>query len=317
MKHHEPKSIIVVERHRVRGDVVEDCTDNLSVEEPLEIKVESYSGGETGIRSVAVTMRTPGRDDELAAGFLFSECIITKPNQIEKISQDKCNGIIVSLKPGVTVDSEMLERHSFINSSCGVCGKKSIASVLKRLDNAASLAGSNAAPSSSDSSSDFASSASDKLTAPAAVFATMSRSLRLMQSDFNTTGGIHASALFTTGGKLIDLREDVGRHNALDKLIGSMLLRNQLPLNDSILFLSGRASFELIQKAANAGIQIVAAVGAPSSLAVELATEAGITLVGFVRGDRFNIYCGRDRIVCANRDELDQSGCPPRLELLA
>jgi FdhD protein len=282
MKHSNPKNIVVVETHKVRSGAIEACSDSLSVEEPLEIKIEfgDDSNCSRKTQSVAVTMRTPGNDAELAVGFLFAESIIESYDQIEDISQDRCNGVTILIKPGVQFYVENLERHSFINSSCGVCGKKSVESVMKR-------------SSLTKVPTDFE---ADSFSVNASVFATMSRSLRMMQSDFDTTGGIHASALFTSAGRLIDLREDVGRHNALDKLIGAMLMQSRLPVDQTILFLSGRASFELIQKAVNAGIRIVAAVGAPSSLAVELASEAGITLVGFVREDRFNIYCGADRI---------------------
>jgi FdhD protein len=274
MKNLRSKNIIVVETHKVRLDKMETCFDSLSVEEPLEIKIAS-AAEDFAPQTIAVTMRTPGHDEELAVGFLFAESIIQSFVQVESVAQSKCNGVVVSLKPGVNPDLTKLERHSFVSSSCGVCGKKSVESVLSRTE--------------IDTSS-------DSFDVEVAVFATMSRSLRLMQSDFDTTGGIHASALFTTEGRLLDLREDVGRHNALDKLIGSMLMRNCLPLSEAILFLSGRASFELVQKAVNAGIRMVASVGAPSSLAVQLASDAGITLVGFVREDRFNIYCGEERI---------------------
>ncbi len=274
----ETENIIVVATHKVRGAHFESCTDSVSVEEPLEINVRFELDGCRVVRTVAVTMRTPGHDAELAAGFLFAEGVISKFDQIESISKSKCNGVVVSLKPGVSVDVELFERHSYVSSSCGVCGKKSIASVMQRCEIQI---------------------AHEELSVQSSIFATMSRSLRLMQSDFDTTGGIHAAALFDSSGRLTELREDVGRHNALDKLIGAMILSEKVPLNRSVLFLSGRASFELIQKAAAAGIQIVASVGAPSSLAVQLASECGMTLIGFVREDRFNIYCGSERVVCA------------------
>lgn len=293
MKRRNDRNIVVVETHKLRGGALEACSDSVSVEEPLEIKIEF--DGES--RTVAVTMRTPGNDAELAAGFLFAESIIESYSQVEKITLDRCNGVLVSLKAGGSFSFEGLERHSYVNSSCGVCGKKSIASVLKRIDTSNSPSCSGLLPRPELQS--------DSFLVDSTLFATMSRSVRLMQSDFDTTGGIHASALFTPSGRLIELREDVGRHNALDKLVGAMLMRKSLPLDQSILFLSGRASFELIQKAVNAGIRIVAAVGAPSSLAVELASEAGITLVGFVREDRFNIYCGAHRIE-TTRSECSQ-----------
>lgn len=276
----DTENIIVVETNKVRGELSESCTDSVSVEEPLEICIEFKLNGSRVTRTVAVTMRTPGHDAELAAGFLFAEGVIARSEQIENIAKNKCNSVMVSLKDDVSVDPELFERHSFVSSSCGVCGKKSIASVLKRCE---------------------FNSRNEGLSVHASIFATLSRSLRLMQSDFDTTGGIHAAALFTSVGRLIEVREDVGRHNALDKLIGTMILRNKVPLVKDILFLSGRASFELIQKAASAGIQIVAAVGAPSSLAVQLASENGMTLIGFVRDDRFNIYCGSHRVICATQ----------------
>lgn len=274
----ETENIIVVETHKVRGAHSEPCTDSVSVEEPLEMKVEFELDGERVTRTVAVTMRTPGNDAELAVGFLFAEGVISRSDQIESVRKNKCNGVVVSLKGGVTVDAQLFERHSFVSSSCGVCGKKSIAAVLERCESQTT---------------------NEELSVHYSIFSTMSRSLRLMQSDFDTTGGIHAAALFDPAAKLIELREDVGRHNALDKLIGAMILRDKVPLTQNILFLSGRASFELIQKAATAGIQIVAAVGAPSSLAVQLANECGMTLIGFVRDDRFNIYLGWQRVICA------------------
>ncbi|MBX9696074.1 MAG: formate dehydrogenase accessory sulfurtransferase FdhD, partial [Cyanobacteria bacterium] len=181
----------------------------------------------------------------------------------------------IVLTPEVQVDSQSLDRQSFMNSACGVCGKKSISAVMERrkfhIQGSASVR--------------------------REIICDLPAALSQRQPDFDTTGGIHASALFDLTGKLIDVREDVGRHNALDKLIGSQLLLDSLPLSSSILLLSGRASFELIQKAVGAGIPIVAAVGAPSSLAVELARDSGMTLLGFVRDGRFNIYTGEQRII--------------------
>lgn len=288
---------LVVEARRVEGSAARDFDDVLAVEEPLEIHVSvrvsphqvsavsgnSDQGGSAqscsdqlaSVQSVAVTMRTPGADKELAAGFLFTEGIISRTDQIEEIINDKCNVVIVALKAGVELDPKLFERHSFVASSCGVCGKKSIAAVkVKRLHQ----------------------SISGLPLVSVQTIHTLSASMRQAQANFNSTGGIHASALFDSLGTLLLLREDVGRHNALDKVIGSQFLQDKLPLNESILMVSGRASFELVQKASHAGIPILVAVGAPSSLAVSLAQECGMTLVGFARDGRFNIYSAAERI---------------------
>ncbi len=268
-----------VEAQRIVGAAASDFSDVLAVEEPLEIHVALHSSTNSAdsnlVQSVAVTMRTPGADKELAAGFLFTEGIISQPEQIDEIINDKCNVAIVSLKPGVELDSKLFERHSFVASSCGVCGKKSIAAVKVKRHHQ-SVEG--VPLVSSD------------------IVHSLSATMRQAQANFDSTGGIHASALFNSRGELVVLREDVGRHNALDKVIGSQFLQDKLPLNDTILMVSGRASFELVQKASHAGIPILIAVGAPSSLAVSLAQECGMTLVGFARDGRFNIYSGGNRI---------------------
>src|SRR5688500_14125703 len=234
-------------------------------------------------------MRTPGEDADLATGFLFTDGIIKSPAQIKqirhcglKIGKGKgtldragalnSNTIRVDLVDGVDIDFKRLERHFYTSSSCGVCGKGSI-EALKT--------GANRLP------------VSDQPLIDPEFINRLPDALRREQETFDKTGGLHASALFHLDGALDIVREDVGRHNALDKVIGSRLLANGLPLSDSILLVSGRASFELVQKALMAGIPILAAVGAPSSLAVELAREFGMTLIGFVREERFNIYCGR------------------------
>jgi FdhD protein len=268
-----------VEAQRVEGKAICDLSDVLAVEEPLEIHVSLHSTTNSAdsslVQSVAVTMRTPGADKELAAGFLFTEGIISQPEQIDEIINDKCNVAIVSLKPGVELDSKLFERHSFVASSCGVCGKKSIAAVKVKRHHQ-TIEG---VPLVSS-----------------AIVHSLSATMRQAQANFDSTGGIHASALFDSRGQLLVLREDVGRHNALDKVIGAQFLQDKLPLNDTILMVSGRASFELVQKASHAGIPILIAVGAPSSLAVSLAQECGMTLVGFARDGRFNIYSGGNRI---------------------
>jgi FdhD protein len=226
-------------------------------------------------------MRTPGHDFELASGFLFTESIIQSYEQVESIKfcesiykpEEKENVVRVELKPGVTLDFEKLQRHFYTSSSCGVCGKSSIDAVKVNC----TLVGS-------------------EMKVVASLIHTLPVLLRKSQAVFEHTGGLHASALFDADGTLLMLREDVGRHNALDKIIGAALIKNEIPLSSQILLLSGRASFELIQKSAVAGIPIVAAVGAPSSLAVKMAEEMGITLLGFVRDQSFNVYTHAHRI---------------------
>ncbi|HAO45866.1 MAG TPA: formate dehydrogenase accessory sulfurtransferase FdhD [Ferruginibacter sp.] len=262
---------------RIIGDELSESGDVVAVEEPLEIQL-SYSTA-TGLmhKNVAVTMRTPGNDTELAAGFLFTEGIINGRQAVHEIRQSSSDDsrVLVVLEENVQPVLSNMARNFYSTSSCGVCGKASIDAI--RI----------ASPYTNDK---------DEIKISAAVLYALQENSRKQQDVFEETGGIHASALFTLNGEFIMLREDVGRHNALDKLIGSALLNNQLPLNNCILFLSGRASFELIQKAAMAGIKVVAAVGAPSSLAVEMAKEQGITLVGFLKSNRFNVYAGKERI---------------------
>ncbi|MBX9721967.1 MAG: formate dehydrogenase accessory sulfurtransferase FdhD [Candidatus Obscuribacterales bacterium] len=270
------RSIKKLDTLKVIGSVSHAQPDSLSVEEPLEIRIQQNSDGEIKVQPVAVTMRTPGDDKELAVGFLFSEGIIKDCNEIENVEIEKCNSVNIVLKNSVLLDPAIFARHSFVASSCGVCGKKSIAAVrVKRQFNCL--------PDSPLLSPDII----HKL--PAA--------LRLAQEHFEHTGGIHASALFDKLGNVQNIKEDVGRHNALDKILGSEFLKKSLPLTDKILMLSGRISFELVQKAAHAGIPIIVAVGAPSSLAVQLAEECDMTLLGFVKNERFNVYSGAQRII--------------------
>lgn len=251
--------------------------DDLAVEEPLEIRVRG--------RSVAVTMRTTGpgderdrQDAELAAGFLLSEGLIHSADDIARI--DPCarsgtgNIVNVFLAPGVQIDFDRLSRHVFSSSSCGICGKTTIESLHQNFEPV------NSALKVSQ----------DTLTA-------LPAKLRKAQICFDRTGGLHAAALFDSTGKPIAVREDVGRHNAVDKLMGHALLHRMTPLNRHVLLVSGRASFEIVQKALAGGVPIVAAVSAPSSLAVELAEDSGMTLVGFLRDGRMNVYCGEQRIV--------------------
>jgi FdhD protein len=251
--------------------------DLLAAEEPLEIRLRcGDDDGPRGDRAVSVTMRTPGHDRELAVGFLFAEGIVTAREQVLAVHACKSGSVArVRLRPGVEVDLGRLERHFCATSSCGVCGKSSLEAV-RVATHARPIDG-------------------RPVVEPAAI-RRLPEMLRAAQVVFDRTGGLHAAALFDAAGNLLSLREDVGRHNAVDKLIGAQFLAGRTPLSDDVMLVSGRASFELVQKAAVAGLPILAAVGAPSSLAVELAREHGLTLIGFVRPDGFNVYSGADRV---------------------
>lgn len=253
--------------------------DLLAVEEPLEMRVNG--------RTLAVTMRTPGHDVDLAAGFLVSEGVITRGEHFAAARYcagataegvNTYNVLDVSLAPDVAPPAASLERSFLTTSSCGLCGKASIDAVR--------------------TSSAFAV-AADPLRVDAELLATLPERLRAGQLVFEKTGGLHAAALFDGTGRLLVLREDVGRHNAVDKVIGWALKEDRLPLRGTVLMVSSRASFELAQKALMAGIPVLAAVSAPSSLAAEFATEVGMTLVGFLRGNSMVIYAGGDRILDA------------------
>lgn len=276
--------------HRVTPTGSEDTRDMLAVEEPLEIRlVTSTEEDDTTAshpersrrmteRAVSITMRTPGADEELSAGFLFTEGILQNSEDIAGIScgQDPSGNVVrIELVPGVSPSLKSLDRNFYTTSSCGVCGKASVDAVK-----IASKYTSKGNP----------------LTVTGSLLNSLQEKLRASQKVFEATGGLHASALFDREGKLQLVREDVGRHNALDKLIGASFMQKKMPLKDSILLLSGRISFELVQKASMAGIPIVAAIGAPSSLAVSVAEECGMTLVGFLRENRFTVYCGKERI---------------------
>ncbi|HLA63930.1 MAG TPA: formate dehydrogenase accessory sulfurtransferase FdhD [Rhodothermales bacterium] len=264
---------------RVRGDGVETDTDLLATEEPLEIRLR-YGPGGARVQRLAVTMRTPGHDGELAVGFLVGEGVVRAPADAVSVVPAPTTGgpdpnvVVVHLAEGVAFDARRLERHVYTTSSCGVCGKASLEAV-----------GALAGPPLPDG---------PRLTS--AVVHGLPGALREAQAVFDQTGGLHAAAFFSHDGTLVRLREDVGRHNAVDKLIGSFFLQGDLPPAESVLLVSGRASFELVQKAAMAGVPVLAAVGAPSSLAVELAEATAMTLLGFVRDGRFNVYTGADRI---------------------
>jgi FdhD protein len=270
---------------KVSNSDVKHVNDLLSVEEPLEIILVHFLDGNWVEKNIAVTMRTPGNDIDLTIGFLFTEGIIQSYDQIKRIEEsvsiESNNGLISNqikfhLKENIQFDMLKLERNFYTTSSCGVCGKASI--------DAVKIACPIIVPS-------------EKWKIKKELLLTLNDSLRDAQENFNFSGGIHASALFNLKGELIEIKEDVGRHNALDKLIGSAVQKNEIPLFNHILFLSGRVSFELVQKASMVGFRMICAVGAPSSLAVELAEELDITLVGFLRENRFNIYSAPERIV--------------------
>ena len=251
-------------------------TDEVATEEPLEIRVR-HRGEE---HQVAVTMRTPGNDFELAAGFLLSEGMVRAREHIAKVSycasgppEQLYNQVTVELTNGAPFDPAEMQRNFYTTSSCGVCGKASLEAVRVQ---AAEIA--------------------DGPEVEHEIFNTLPKKLRARQRIFERTGGLHAAGLFDTNGELLLIREDVGRHNAVDKLLGKLLMDGKVPARANILQVSGRTSFEIIQKAAVAGIPIVSAVSAPSSLAVSLAQELGMTLVGFVRGDSFNVYAEPRRI---------------------
>lgn len=255
--------------------------DVVAVEEPLEIRVRFADGDEWRTRSVSVTMRTPGDDFELAAGFLFAEGLVADRRDIQEISycsgdeQQEYNLLEVRLASGASFDAGLLNRNFYMTSSCGVCGKASLEAI--EVQGCAPIA-------------------DGTMSVRADVLTGLPDALRVAQPVFEKTGGIHASALFDVEGRLLALREDVGRHNALDKLIGREFLAGRLPLADRIVLVSGRTSFELLQKATMAGVPVVVAVGAPSSLAVELARRFNVTLVGFTRATGFNVYAGRARV---------------------
>jgi FdhD protein len=267
---------VMVERMHAAG-VSAPERDVLAVEEPLEIRLDGTLADRAVHKAISVTMRTPGHDAELAVGFLFAEGIVDDRSQIEGVCEDGASGneLSVRLAAHANVNLERLTRHFYTTSSCGVCGKTSIEAL--------------------QTTSRYPLRPCEPVV-DAELIHHLPRALRDAQEVFDSTGGLHASALFDAAGRLHILREDVGRHNALDKVIGAELLAGHLPAHDKLLVVSGRASFELVQKAVMAGIPILVAVGAPSSLAVQLATCTGMTLVGFARDERFNIYSGNERV---------------------
>jgi FdhD protein len=295
------RSMAEVSVRRFVGDLGQDAQDVLAVEEPLEVQLMHGPMDQRKVKSVSVTMRTPGHDFELVAGFLLTEGIVGDSAEIRHIGyvagrerevhpeaepepmvsdlvmqyQPERNIVRVELEPDVTVSMANLERNFYTTSSCGICGKASL------------LALRTVCPPRS----------ANRLKVDAKLLYGLPDKLRAAQDVFERTGGLHASGLFDAEGKLHAIREDVGRHNAVDKLLGSEFLADRTPLRDRLLLLSGRASFELLQKALMSGVAMVVAVGAPSSLAVQVAREFDITLVGFLRKDHFNVYHGAERIL--------------------
>lgn len=264
---------------RIEGGRAFLKSDQLVTEEPLEIRLVAGSGQHSSRQTVAITMRTPSEDFELAAGFLFAEGVIQNRDQIRRIAYctdqsepQQYNIVNVELKSSALPDLAPLERHFYITSACGVCGKAGLDNLRLRHRGLES-----------------------SLQIPAEIIAGLPEKLRKQQGLFAQTGGLHAAALFDQNGELLQVREDVGRHNALDKLVGRAFLENQLPLSEHLVLVSGRASYELAQKTLAAGIPILAAISAPSSLAVDLAKEFNLTLIGFLRGS-FNLYSVPERV---------------------
>jgi FdhD protein len=277
-------SSVAVDISRVEGGKRKRESDVVAVEEPMEIQLCSSTATGSAAKSISITMRTPGEDAELALGFLFTEGIIQAAEQVASVAHQGevdpdtglQNTIRVELEADVEIDFGRLERHFYTTSSCGICGKTSLDAL--RVAGQISLAH-----------------CEDTYTRD--VIVAIADRVKDRQRVFTQTGGLHAAAVFNPQGEIILVKEDVGRHNATDKAIGALLQAGELPANSRGLFVSGRASFELMQKSLVAGIPLLVAVGAPSSLAVQTAKEFDMTLVGFLRGDKFNIYAGPDRIV--------------------
>ena len=252
---------------RKKDGSLEYLRDALTIEEPLEIRI--------GSKPLATTMRTPGHDDELVAGFLVSEAIVRDRSAIAGISRDGDNRMIVDFAPGVKLKLHSAQRFGTISSSCGLCGKTSIEEIRQN----------------------FPAIESGNVRIDIETLLSLPEKLRKTQSDFSRTGGIHAAGIFDSSGELKIVREDIGRHNAVDKAIGRAFLDGLLPISRHVLLVSGRASFEIVQKALAAGVPIVAAVSAPSTLAVEFARESNQTLIGFLRPPSFNVYSHVERVI--------------------
>jgi FdhD protein len=271
----KPRSVSITGIHEWNAGIVRSTEDYLVGEEPLEILVNDVP--------LSVTMRTPGHDRELAAGFLYTEgllrgsCSLASVEHAPDERQNGANRVRVTLAEGVEIDPETTRRNFFAASSCGICGKSSINSVRVRT----------------------ATRLNSKLVVDPQFLCSLPDRLRAEQAIFGRTGGLHAAALFSSGGELLVVREDVGRHNAVDKVVGWGLFQDRVPFDDCILLVSGRGGFEIVQKAIVAGVPVLASVSAPSDLAVQLAREMDLTLVGFLRGERFNVYAGAQRVKAA------------------
>lgn len=287
---HPTQSVRSVRLRKVRSGVSRRVKDHVTVEEPLEIRLAlpgvargpGRAAAPAAVKSIAVTMRTPGNDFELAAGFLATEGVVTRREDIRELTYcrsgqgaQEYNIVEVRLRSAQGVDLERLSRNVFTSSSCGICGKASL--------DAVEVQGCAPLPEGT-------------LELDGTLLASLPDRLRDAQDDFSRTGGLHAAGLFTGGGDLEIIHEDVGRHNAVDKVVGEAFLKSRIPLLDRILVVSGRTSFEILQKALVAGIPAVVAVGAPSSLAVDLAQRFNMTLAGFVRDGGYNLYSGEERI---------------------
>ena len=276
-------SNIEVRLQKIAGRCAERRDDHVAVEEPLELRLGFRAPQGHTSMSLAVTMRTPGNDEALAIGFLVGEGIVRRAADIAAVNsvgpaapETGCRNVVrVDLAAGVRFDPERLQRNFYTTSSCGVCGKSSLDAVR--------IVGAEQRPDG-------------RFRLPHAVLVALPEQLRRRQATFEVTGGLHAAAAFTAAGDVVCLHEDVGRHNAVDKVVGDLLQRGSLPADELGLLVSGRASFELMQKAVLAGMPLLAAVSAPSSLAIRLAKEFNVTLVGFLRGDTYNVYNGEQRI---------------------
>lgn len=291
---------VAVDLWRLEAGELQAGTDQLAAEEPLEIRLRAGEGEARAESPLAVTMRTPGADEELALGFLYAEGVITSPDEVRglEVLEDPwglpdapSNVLAVDLRANELPDLARLERSFFVSSACGVCGRAGIESLRLR--------GVDALPEIGEEKTGAGRAGRAGRAGPwvaPEVLLSLPERLRASQGLFDTTGGLHAAALFSAEGELLALREDVGRHNALDKLIGWAFRERLLPLDHHLLLVSGRASFELVQKALVARAPLLAAVSAPSSLAVDLAREMNMTLVGFLRPGRFNVYAGRGRV---------------------
>lgn len=277
MKKNERSSIRQVAVRRIRQSEATNLSDAVAVEEPLEIRLLYWFKDAQLVQSLGLTMRTPGNDRELALGFLLSEGVIEDRGDVVEIRHlggEPSDEVLVELARHVDAEGWRLSRASYVNSSCGVCGKRSRDSIARPPDPEVR----------------------DRLSVKASALTALPQRLQERQAGFSTTGGLHAAALATRSGDVVTLFEDVGRHNALDKLLGWCLGECLLPLTEHVVFLSSRNSFELVQKLIMAGGRMIATIGAPSSLAIETARAYGITLVGFIRESRFNVYSGEWRI---------------------